>query len=221
MLSLQGIAASATALADAEGVDALSLGRIAERLGVTPNALYRYVDSREDLNAIIHDHALGSPSGIAVGADWSESAGAWCRGLRARYVRHPWLADLRVRVPFAPNALAWLEALLDRLAPSGLSERETLQAAGLLDGYVRGRAAAIRDIVLSDGGARDGRALADLIGTEQLEARLPRVASLISSGLYRESGAAADEDFEFGLDRILDGLRQKAARPATGRSGES
>ena len=213
MLSVQGIAASAVALADASGVEALSLGRIAERLGVTPNALYRYVDSREDLDVIVHDHALGAPTGIEAGEDWSAAAAAWCRALRARYLRHPWLSDLRVRVPFAPHALAWLEALLDRLAPSGLDEARTLQAAALLDGYVRTRAAAVRDLA-GVGDSLDGRALVDLVGAEQLEAKLPRVASLISTGLYREPGAVADEDFEFGLSCLVAGLRQIADRPS-------
>ncbi|MBO3101295.1 TetR/AcrR family transcriptional regulator C-terminal domain-containing protein [Cellulomonas fengjieae] len=212
MLSIPGIAASATALADAEGAAALSLGRIAERLGVTPNALYRYVDSRDDLDVIVHDHALGAPTGIRAGEDWGDAAAAWCRALRDRYVRHPWLSDMRVRVPFAPNSLAWLENLLDRLEPSGLGERRALQAAGVLDGYVRSRAAAVRDLV-RPGGTTDPGALVELVGADQLAARLPRVASLISSGLYREPQALADEDFEFGLASILTGLRQLADRP--------
>lgn len=216
MLSIQGIAASAIALADAEGAGALSLGRIADRLGVTPNALYRYVDSREDLDIIVHDHALGPPIGIEDSEHWVDATAAWCRAVRGRYARHPWLSDLRMRVPFAPNSLAWLESLLGRLAPSGLSERQTLQAAGVLDGYVRTRAGASRDLFRSDGSTPDGAALVGLVGAEHFAARLPRVASLISGGLYREPRAVADEDFEFGLRSILAGLQQIAAE-ATGR----
>lgn len=209
MLSIAGIAASAVALGDAEGAEALSLGRIAERLGVTTNALYRYVDSREDLDVIVHDHALGAPAGIAEGGDWSEAAAAWCRALRDRFSLHPWLSDMRVRVPFAPNALAWLDSLLARLASSGLSERQMLQAASVLDGYVRARARAVRDVIRVGEDAPDPNALADLIGAERFAARLPRVASLISAGLYRPQ-AAAEEDFEFGLEAILAGLRESA-----------
>lgn len=211
MLSLPGIAASAVALADAEGAGALSLGRIAERLGVTPNALYRYVDSRDDLDVIVHDHALGAPSGIPVGADWIESAAAWCRALRARYVRHPWLADMRVRVPFAPNSLSWLESLLDRLDSSGLDEQQALQAAGVLDGFVRTRAAAARDVVRPEGDPLDPDALVALVGEEEFRARLPRVAALLGAGVYREPTALADEDFEFGLRSILGGVERIAA----------
>lgn len=207
-LSVPDIAASAIALADAEGAQALSLGRIADRLGVTPNALYRYVDSRHDLDVIVHDHALGAPGDIAAGADWVEAAAAWCRALRDRYAHHPWLSDMRVRVPFAPHSLAWLEDLLDRLEPSGLGDRQALQAAALLDGYVRTRAAMVRDLFRPDGSATDPETLVDLVGAERFTARLPRVSSLISSGLYREPGARADEDFEFGLRSILSGLRQ-------------
>lgn len=210
MLSIPGIAASAVALADAEGAQALSLGRIAERLGVTPNALYRYVDSRDDLDVIVHDHALGPPAGIEDGADWVEAAALWCRALRDRHARHPWLSEMRVRVPFAPNSLAWLENLLGRLGQSGLSQRQALQAAGVLDGYVRSRAGEARDLIDPDGTIPDPAALVDIIGAEHFTSRLPRVASIISSGLYREPSAVVDEDFEFGLGSILSGLRQVA-----------
>jgi AcrR family transcriptional regulator len=210
MLSIPGIAASAIALADAEGAQALSLSRIADRLGVTANALYRYVDSRDDLDVIVHDHALGAPTGIPQGEDWGQGVAAWCRALRDRYGRHPWLSDIRVRVPFVPNSLAWLENLLERLGPSGLSERQALQAASVLDGYVRTRAAAVRDLVRPDGAVTDPGALVDLVGAERFTARLPRVASLINGGLYREPRAGADEDFEFGLEAIVSGLRQVA-----------
>lgn len=207
MLSITGIAASAIALADAEGADALSLGRIAQRLGVTANALYRYVDSRDDLDVIVHDQALGAPAGIGPGEDWAGAAGAWCRALRGRYQRHPWLSDMRIRVPFAPNALAWLDNLLERLEPSGMSERQALQSAGLLDGYVRARAGAERDVALQAGGT-DPEALVAHIGAERFSTRLPRVAGMITDGLYRHAAAGADEDFEFGLESILSGLRR-------------
>lgn len=210
MLSIPSIAASAIALADAEGAEALSLSRIAERLGVTPNALYRYVDSRDDLDVIVHDRALGAPMGIAGSEDWVEAAAAWCRALRDRYARHPWLSEMRVRVPFSPNSLAWLENLLDRLSRSGLNERQALQAAGVLDGYVRTRAAVTRDLMRTYGSAPNPGALVELIGSERFTARLPRVAALISHGLYREPQAVAEADFEFGLRSILSGLRQLA-----------
>lgn len=217
MLSIAGIAASAISLADAEGAQALSLGRIAERLGVTANALYRYVDSRDDLDVIVHDQALGAPSGIDPGEDWAAAAGAWCRALRRRYELHPWLSDLRIRVPFAPNALAWLNNLLERLEPSGMSERQALQAAGLLDGYVRARAGAERDLG-REGDSTNPGALVDRIGAERFSARLPRVAALISDGLYRRTETGADEDFEFGLESILFGLRRFSGDAASHRT---
>ena len=217
MLSITGIAASAIALADAEGAEALSLGRIAQRLGVSANALYRYVDSRDDLDVIVHDQALSAPVGIGPGEDWAAAAAVWCRALRGRYQRHPWLSDMRIRVPFAPNALAWLDNLLDRLEPSGLSERQSLHAAGLLDGYVRSRAGAERDIA-QQGGGTDPEALVAHIGAAHFSARLPRVAGMIMDGLYRQAAAGADEEFEFGLECILTGLRGLARDAADHQS---
>lgn len=209
-LTIAGIATSATALADAEGLKALSLGRVAERLGVTTNALYRYVDSRDDLDVIVHDHALGRPSGIVRAGEWSEAAALWARALRQRYARHAWLSDMRVRVPFAPNAMAWLDDLLARLEASGLSEREMLRAAGLLDGYVRARAGAARDLDQPDGASVSSTTMLEAVGRERFTARLPRVASLVAAGFYNADIGVLDDDFEFGLRCILSGLQQFA-----------
>lgn len=111
-----------------------------------------------------------------------------------------------MRIPFAPNALAWLDDLLARLAPSGLSEADALRTAGLLDGYVRSRAVAEHGIVTSR--PLDGTAIAELIGDDELRRRLPHVSALVTGGLYREPVTDDEPGFEFGLSRILDGLRR-------------
>ncbi|MEU9834692.1 TetR/AcrR family transcriptional regulator [Streptosporangium sp. NPDC048047] len=212
-LSIPMILDAAVSLADAEGLQGLSLVRIAEQLGVTTNALYRYLDSREELDLLLRDHALGAPERTERTFDrWQDAVAEWARSLRARYVRHPWLADLSVRVPVTPHALAWLEILLERLGGSGLDDVGTLRAAGLLDGYVRWSSAAARDLAGNRTPVVEGSAIIDLVGPLLVERGMPRIAALFDGGLYRESPERhEDADFEFGVGCILAGLTASSA----------
>ncbi len=204
-LSLGDILDTGIALGDAEGVAAISLGRTAATLGVTTNALYRYLDSRDELLVLLHDRALGGPT-VRLPEDWPTAVRAWAVALRARYDRHPWLADVPVRVPFTPNALSWLDVLLRALEPSGLDDSRRLRAAALLDTYVRSSAATTADLRATQP-IEPPRNLTALLAARGLSA----VAGLLSSGAYVPTpGATGQADFDFGLDCVVTGLRHLA-----------
>ncbi|GII78124.1 hypothetical protein Sru01_31060 [Sphaerisporangium rufum] len=206
-LTVPMILDAAVALADAEGLPGLSLVRVAEQLKVTTNALYRYLDSRDELDLLLHDHALGPPPGADRGfARWQDAVVDWAGALRARYAAHPWLPDLTIRVPVTPHALAWLEVLLERLSGTGLDEAATLRAAALLDGYVRWSSAAARDLARGEMPVIEGSAVLGVLAPLLGERGMPRVAALFGSGHYRETPADADAGFDFGLTCIIAGL---------------
>lgn len=207
-LDIDTIVLRAVELADEGGVSALSLVRLAEVLNVTPNALYRYLDSREELDILLREYALADPPSAARIDDWQVATRDWAHRLRARYLAHPWLADLTLTVPITPNALGWLEALLSRLEGSSLGAAETIRAATLLDGYIRAQFISQRDVrAWGESSSSEG---GDLTGqvSPLLDARgYGRVAALFRDGVYREpTKEVHDRDFEFGLDRILLGL---------------
>jgi AcrR family transcriptional regulator len=207
-LTLRRIVETAVELGDAEGVEAMSLTRVAGRLSVTPNALYRHLGSREELHVLAREHALGVPGPRRrTPLPWDAAVVAWATALRARYLEHPWLVDAPVRLPVTPNALTWFEALLEALEPAPFGTPEKLRVGALLDGFVRAGVRAERDL-----GSREPPLPADapLVGAVARllpDYDLPLVAALFAEGRYREppDGSTA-EDFRFGLACIVAGI---------------
>jgi AcrR family transcriptional regulator len=207
-LTLRKIVETAVELGDAEGIDGMSLTGVAGRLGVTPNALYRHLGSRDELHVLAREYALGVPGPRRrTPAAWDEAVVAWATALRARYLEHPWLVDVPVRLPVTPHALTWFEALLEALrhAPFGMPEK--LRVGSLVDSYVRASVRSERDL-------RSGqpplpatgpvvRAVAELLPDYDL----PRVAALFAEGRYWEPPDRSTlDDFRFGLRCIVTGI---------------
>jgi AcrR family transcriptional regulator len=108
-LSLERIVAAAVELADAGGLAALSMGRLAEKLGFTTMSLYRYVASKDDLLVLLLDAAWELPPEPPSG-EWREQCTVWARALRDSYRAHPWALELPVSgLPAGPNQLTWFD----------------------------------------------------------------------------------------------------------------
>ena len=88
-LSLDRIVNAAIEIADTEGLSALSMARLAERLGSAPMSLYRHISSKEELYDFMID-AAARESGVAVTDDWRVGLAEWVADLMALYRRHPW-----------------------------------------------------------------------------------------------------------------------------------
>ena len=218
-MTAAAIVQAAIELADADGIGAVSMSRVAQRLGYTPMSLYRYVASKDDLVALMFDAAMdpvpttGSPAGMAARP---APVGARADGrLRAPPVgaRHP---DHRPAGAAQPARLARLRprrARADRAA--GAAER--LSVMLLVSGYVRNVAQLTRD--LSSQHARAGSTPAE-VGEqyqhllEQLVTRdrFPHLHDALFAGLLTDGSAEDDLEFEFGLQRILDGIEALVER---------
>ncbi|WP_405466371.1 TetR/AcrR family transcriptional regulator [Streptomyces anulatus] len=131
------ITAAALALADAEGLAAVSMRALAQRLGTGPASLYRYVGSRDELLDLMADAVAGELdlSG-ATGGDWLDDLVGLALQSRDAHVRHPWLADLNDRrgEVLGPHAIDYLDHALGILAPAPGTAGEKLEAIGLLGG---------------------------------------------------------------------------------------
>ncbi|UNO39250.1 TetR/AcrR family transcriptional regulator [Streptomyces sp. MST-110588] len=132
------ITAEAVALADAEGLAAVTMRAVAARIGAGTMSLYSYVPNKETLLELMIDQVGGDhrlparPSG-----DWREDLRQLAHEQRALMRRHPWLPGaLLVRQTFGPNTLAVLEYALAALAPAGLEGRAALETFSLLTGFV-------------------------------------------------------------------------------------
>ena len=211
-LSLARIVDAAVRVADTEGLDAVSMGRVAASLGTAPMSLYRHVSAKEELLRLMVDAAWGdSPGPLAAGEDWRAGLARWAWAMRAALRRHPWAARLPISgLPILPREIAWFEDALACLAGTGLTEARKASVIMLLSGYVRNLATTEADIaaaVQASGLAPDEwmasypRMLSQLTDPQ----RFPALTAFIAAGVF-DVYDDPDDEFIFGLNRILDGV---------------
>ena len=210
-LSLGRIVTTAIRMVEAEGLPALSMARLAEQLGCATMSLYRHVSSKDELHALMMDAAPGEPPSITTD-DWAEGLAQWARALRQVYLRHPWILQVPMSgPPLEPGQLAWLDCGLRVLAPSRLALRDRLSLMLTLLYYVRGEAQLA--IGLRQAGSTAGRRSIDASYGDRLAQlvdadRFPALANLVAAGVFEDADVTnSDEEFEFGLARIFDGVR--------------
>ncbi|WP_406202330.1 TetR/AcrR family transcriptional regulator [Kitasatospora sp. NBC_01560] len=208
------IAAAAIALADAEGVDAVTMRRVAQELGVSPMALYTYVPGKAELLDLMLDTVYATmPRTAPADEGWRARATAVADDNRALYRAHSWVAGVSTsRPPLGPGLMAKYEYELRALEPSGLPDVDLDAALTHLLGFVQTCArmaaderAAEQDSAMSD--AQWWAANADLLarvfdpGAHPVAARVGAAAGEAYGGAFSPEHAYA-----FGLARVLDGL---------------
>lgn len=216
-LSLQAITAAAVEIADAEGLGALSMSRIASRLGFTTMALYRYVESKDELVAMLLDAVSGPPEPLVHAADgWRPALREWAERQIQLLLAHPWALELPIPgPPIGPNALLWIEQPLAALADTGLEPWEQLSVVGLVSSY--GLSEARLTSQQGEDIAAYGAYLRLLVDPQ----RQPALAAVVESGQLDTSPPVGpdgiDESTRFGLERILDGVQAliDSRRPVT------
>jgi AcrR family transcriptional regulator len=132
------IAAAGVALADADGLPAVTMRAVADALGTGPASLYRYVTTRDELLELMVNevNAEFAYDGLGSG-DWLADLLTLARQGRDIYLRHPWLLDVTMTTnPIGPNAVDYLEHALAALADVGLSPGHKLEAIGVFNGLV-------------------------------------------------------------------------------------
>jgi AcrR family transcriptional regulator len=210
--SVGQIVDAAAELADAGGFAALSMPRIARQLGLTANALYRYVSSRDELMMLLADAGWGPPpDSLPTSGPWRAAVTAWTRAMIDRFAVRPWLLDVPIQgAPVTPNLLRWLEVLLTSLAGSGLSANDLLGCAILFDGYARNTASLTRSLKNSRTSPVEAAAAMEFLRPLLQERGYPLLSTISAGGAYADDPEFADE--EFGLERILDGVEVLIAR---------
>jgi AcrR family transcriptional regulator len=212
--SVEEVVSAAVALADAEGLAALSMRRVAETLGLSPMSLYTYVPSKAELVDLMVDRVaveIAEPDPALTG--WREKVEHLARQRWSMAQHHPWLMQVGVhRPPLGPNILAKIEATLQALDGQGLTEFEMNHFAALILNYVRGSARAALDAreVERESGITDEQWWA--LNAELLEGLMePSVYPTTTrvGAAYRAVEQPVPDsisDFEFGLQRVLDGI---------------
>jgi AcrR family transcriptional regulator len=198
---------AAMAIADARGLDAVTIRAVAARLGAGAMSLYSYVPDKQ---ALIYDMVEQVSAELVLppepSGDWRTDLRLLARQQRAMLHRHPWLiAALSHRQPLGPTTLAYLEYTLAALEPTGLDAGTRLETVALLNGFVA-------NLVRSELADRD----AGEVDPARAMARSARLQELLATGRYTRFTAAAAGGGETGIDlsahfdrlvdRILDGL---------------
>jgi AcrR family transcriptional regulator len=207
--TIADIATAAVGVADADGLAAVSMGRVAHELGFTTMSLYRYVDSKDDLYDVMLDHAYGQPElPVTPGAGWRDQLAQWSRAHREVLLAHPWVLQVPFSgPPLGPNQIAWMEAGLRALDHTPLSAQERLSSMLVVDVYIRGQTQLANGIVPttpSDQGAPSQYAwrLSQLIDQE----RFPQMWGAMASGSLEDEDGDLSDEFAFGLTTVLDGI---------------
>lgn len=212
-LSIERIVDVAIEIADAEGLAAVSMNRVASTLGYTTMSLYRYVTSKDDLLMLMQEQAseVPIPEPSAAG-DWRSGLERWAHSMRGTYHDHPWLSDIPVSgPPITPNSLAMVDWFLRETHDLPLSDGEKLGSLLLLANYARAVVRQERELAEVDPGDASGAnflaAITPLITPE----RFPDFAPFFHRGGYLGDTDASDNEqsFDYGLNRILDGLQRR------------
>ncbi len=206
-LTLDRIVAAGIKVALTDGIGGLSMARVAGELGVGTMSLYRYVAAKDELLTLMVDAALGPPPRAEDGEDdWRAGLTRWSVGLRDAYRRHPW--SLRVPIsapPLGPNNVAWLERALRSLSTTPLSEQDKLSCVLLLSGFVRNDATLTADFAAASGGQPVMPGYGVMLSQLTPSDGFPALHRAIESGSLDDEDDI-DAEFDFGLERILDGI---------------
>ena len=204
------IASMAVEIADTEGLDAITMRRLASELGVAPMAAYRYVSGKDDVMELMVDLVHGELEHSQADG-WRETMRALALRTRALMLKHPWLAQLSPQAAFAltPNRMAVAERSLTALDGLGLNADTMMAIVRTIDSYVHGATNA--EITLNQ--LMEGRGWSS---DDELKTGLaPQMIWLMGTGRYPTfqryllEGTHKDDpqwQFETGLDYILDGI---------------
>ncbi|GLZ41855.1 TetR/AcrR family transcriptional regulator [Actinokineospora sp. NBRC 105648] len=222
-LSVDRIVAAAMAVADTDGLGALSMRRVADKLNVGTMSLYTYVPGKAELIDLMLDTVYAEAECAEGTGGWRPRLEAVARQNWALYHRHPWMLRVGVsRPPLGPNVMAKYDYELGTLEGTGLTDIEMDTVLNLVIGHAEtaARRAVRATATEGDTGVTDEqwwRAHGPVLSTLMDRERYP-LAARVGEAVGSAHGTAYDpaHNFEFGLARILDGV---AALVASRQSG--
>lgn len=225
-LSVDALVAGAVAAADADGLDGVTMARVARDLGVGTMTLYSYVRSKAELVELMVDEAYAGQALPGPGeprpASWRAQVELYADRVLDMYRRHPWLRHVPAsRPPAGPGVLAEREYVLSTVAALGLAADRLNPAALAISTFVRATAAAeAEDIELERASGQSGdawwAARGALWGDWFDVARHPTTTAVWQAGGFGAAREQAADARRYGLDRLLDGIAGQAATDPAG-----
>lgn len=220
-LSVERIAQAAIQVADADGLEALSMQRIAAELGYSTMSLYNHIPSKDLLLEVAADIGAGAPPDLGTDEDLRQAVRHWVGALWAGLRLRPWMLRVPLHhAPLGPNQLAWLDRLLRPLLAAGLVGSEARVAALHLTAVVRGTAQISMNMT-GDNGTGDGippdltHVVAEFLDPADYPALTAVHATEAENPVRAQpDGDAVPFELSFGVDRFLDGVESWVAAKA-------
>jgi AcrR family transcriptional regulator len=203
-LSRERVMEAAIRLADAGGIEALSMRRLAQELGVEAMSLYYYVSNKNDLLVGIADMVVGEIELPSHDAEWKPALRTLALSAYDAFARHPWAATLVVGgAGVTPARLEYMEAILGTLRRGGFSPAMTDHGYHAIESHIMGFT--LWEVGMSLGTREELAALASGFLDSLPSGAFPHIVEHVHQHL-RPRDPADEGDFAFGLDLILDGL---------------
>jgi AcrR family transcriptional regulator len=203
-LNREGVLEEAVAMADAGGIEAVSMRKLGQALGVEAMSLYNHVANKDDLLDGMVDLVWSEIEITPRGEDWKAVLRAIARSTHDTLLSHRWAAGVSTsRSDAVPGRLRYMESILGAFRTAGFSPELTYHGYHTVDIYVTGFTLWEVGFTVPAGGLADAasRFLSDLPAAE-----FPHLTEHITQHV---EGVEGDEDtFGFGLDLILDGLER-------------
>jgi AcrR family transcriptional regulator len=217
-LSADAIVDAAVRIADTEGLEAISMARVAAELGFTTMSLYRHIAGKDELLQLMFNaSALGAENLALDGDDWRSRIRSWAILQRDVLDRHPWITQMPMPAPpLAPNSLHFVERGLEALDGTGLPDPQKIRIIGLLASY------ALSEARMANDAARAAAAAAKAAQAGEAPAPPPSyeelLRELVDARTYPHLHHLAwapppgdplseREEFLAGIDLILDGVQ--------------
>ncbi|MFE8992822.1 TetR/AcrR family transcriptional regulator [Streptomyces collinus] len=208
-LTRQRVLLAAVELADAGGLETLSMRKLGEAVGVEAMSLYNHVANKEDLIDGMVDLVFGEVELPSPGNGWRQAMRQRAISMRLVLSRHRWAIGLmESRSTPGPATLRHHDAVLGCLREGGFSLALTAHAVSVLDSYIYGFA--LQEKALPFDSPQETAELADSIMSGFDDGEYPHLTEMATRHVMRPGYAFGDE-FEFGLDLILDGLQQASS----------
>ncbi|MBA4854415.1 TetR/AcrR family transcriptional regulator [Nocardia farcinica] len=210
-LTRDRILSAAVDFADANGIDSLTMRRLGTLLGVEAMSLYNYVRGKAELLDGMVDLVFAEIELPDPGLDWRAAMGARARSVRAALARHRWAIGLmESRKAPGPATLRHHEAVLGCLRGAGFSLALTAHAYALIDSYIYGFA--LQEATLPFAAPAESEEVAREIMAGLPATEFPHFTELAVGHVLRPGYDFRDE-FDYGLDLILDTLEQRRTAP--------
>ncbi len=213
-LSREQIVAEAVRLLDGDGIESLSMRKLGTRLGAGATSLYRHVANKDELIELVVDEIYGELEVPSVTGElcWREAAVRSAYSVRAMAIRHPWMASVLGQVGLVhlgPNVLRMTERLADVIASAGFTAEEADLALSAVFSYVIGYATseAAQLSLIARSGMTEQEWMASLTDVAAAATEeLPRLREGHDNHRGRTAEQIRGEKFDYGLQRVLDGL---------------